>query len=250
MPGLMLSYNGFIMKTSRDEQIVRLVGQFQQLTTDQIQQLLFAEVTDTPVYRALERLCKARYLVKVGRKLIHGVSGGSAPYVYSLGPVGWQHLYTGRYRLKRSVPYPHLLDVADAHVALVKAERAGRIQIAKVKVESAASVTVGGQLLRPDLFVRYKSGSKKFSLWIECDRATEHRGQMAAMLDRYRQALLNFDGEVDPFPYIVVLVRTDLVPVRERVNELRRLVSKMPEERARALFRIDTLDSFPQDYLL
>lgn len=237
------------MKTTRDEQIIRLVGQFQQLTSHQIKQLVFHDVSDTPRDRALERLCDDRYLVRVGRKLIRDLRGGSGAYVYALGRAGWNHLYTGKYRV-RSVPYPHLLDIADAYIALVQAEREGKLEITKIRTEPATSVTIGGQLLKPDLSVRYKvPGKGELSLYLEIDKATEHRGQMAAMFERYRQAFLNYDSDMSVFPLIVVLVRSDLVPEHERIAELRQLIRLIPDE-TKDLFRVDTLDTFPQSWLL
>ena len=249
--GLFTLYNEFIMKTERDVEILRVVKQFQQATSAQIKQLVFSDVTETPVSRALRRLVESKHLVRVGRKLIQGLEGGSGAYVYSLGRASWPMFYTGRYKVRTAV-YPHMLDIVDAYVALTRQERAGTVQILKVKAEPATSVTVGGQLLKPDLYVKYRivASQRVVSLWLEIDKGTEHRGQMTAMFERYRQAYLNFDDELQVFPLTLVLVRSELRQDDERVDELRRLLRRIPDDETRALFRVEKLDDFPQAWML
>lgn len=238
------------MRSTRDFEVLRIVNRFGQLTSHQINELIFNDVTDTPCDTALLRLTKSKHLTRVGRVLVPSdARGGSGAYVYSLGNAGWPLLRSGRYRV-RSTPYPHMTDIADAYIQLLREERKGNIRILKYKVEQGR--TVGGQLLNPDLYVKYYAFTKEreVSLWLEVDRDQEHRGQMAAMYERYRQAYLGFDDELEVFPLVVTLVRSDWRPVSERVQELKRLISRIPDDGTQGLFRIELLKDFPQPWMM
>lgn len=250
--GLLYMYNEFIMlKTPRDLEILKLVGRFGQLKTSQISDILFADRFHTRAKDVLKRLYDSKLLIRIDHTLVTVERGGSGEYVYALGRAGWQQVYTGRYRVKQTI-YPHTLDIADAYVKLLKAQRSGLLDGLVFKPESLASVTVGGQLLKPDAYVRYTVGGMQVAYWLEVDKGTEHLTQIAGLIERYRQAYLNYDEAVDTHQFIGIVLQVACEPrkAERRVNELVGILNRVPEAPMKAFFKVGLFETFPQASLL
>lgn len=239
-----------MLRTPRDLEILQLVGKFGQLTTTQINSLIFhSNRSDSPCDAVLLRLYRGKHLIRLGRTLVTVKRGGSGEYVYALGRAGWPLVYTGRYRVKTTI-YQHTLDIVDAYIRLVEAERAGRLVLEKFNPEKSASVTIGGQLLQPDAFVRYSVDGRRSSFFLEVDKGSEHKQQLAAMFERYRSAWLNYDESDHEFGGILTLVSMPPKRASERVQELNRILDRLPDDGSRGLFRVETLDGFPQGWMV
>ena len=145
--------------------------------------------------RVLARLHQQRIVTHLDRR-VGGVRAGSASYVWTLGPVGDRMLRRrqGEDRSRRRVYEPsatfldHTLAVADAHVALLQAERDGVLELVTVEIEPACWRTylgAAGQTvtLRPDMYVVTAAGEFEDSWFIEVDRGTEH---LPTLLDKCR----------------------------------------------------------------
>ena len=252
--GLLNLYNKFIMlRTPRDLEILKLVGRFGQLTTSQINDIIFADRFHTRCKDVLKRLSSpdSKMLIRIGRTQVSVERGGSGEYVYALGRAGWQEVYTGRYRVKQTI-YQHTLDIADAYVKLLQAQRSGLLDSLVFKPESLASVTVGGQLLKPDAYVRYKVNGREIAYWLEVDKATEHLSQIAGLIEGYRQAYLGYDESVDSHQFVGIVFQVACEPrkAERRVDELVRIVKRVPELPVQGFFRVGLLETFPQASLL
>ncbi|THG30692.1 replication-relaxation family protein [Naasia lichenicola] len=230
----------------RDKAIVLSVGRFGQLASSHVRSLLFADnASQTPLDRAFTRLLRDKYLVRIERKMIGGSGAGSGQYVYQLGPTGWELCgREGRYFPLRSVSY-HALAVADAFVALNKAEQDQRLTIERYDVEDDAHRFIAGTRLTPDLFVRIGRPNKpSFALWIEVDLGTERQRQIADKLDRYWTAYQHATtAHLDVYPPVLFLV-----PDRLREEQIADTIRRQPAE-SHALFRVALQSNFP-DILL
>ena len=78
--------------------------------------------------RVLARLTDERLLARLQRR-VGGVRAGSASFVYALGPIGRRLLdERHRYTEPSQLFLDHTLAVADAHIAIVQADRDGRLE--------------------------------------------------------------------------------------------------------------------------
>ena len=101
---------------ARDLEVIRLVGNFSQLTSTHISMVIFGELASkTPAKRVLARLTRDKYLHRLNRRLPGGSKGGSPLFVYTLGPEAWKLYTRSTWRPMTSVNY-HTLAIADAYV--------------------------------------------------------------------------------------------------------------------------------------
>src|SRR5260370_259196 len=82
--------------SQRDLEILRIVSEHRFLSARQIEALLFHEHASGDAgarvcRRVLARLTRDRILIRLQRR-VGGVRGGSASFVYAVGPVGWRLL--------------------------------------------------------------------------------------------------------------------------------------------------------------
>lgn len=172
--------------SDRELGIVFMLGQHRCLSAPQIEEFLFSEhatrLTGARISRrVLARLTEARVLARLERRAIGGVYAGSASYLYTLGPAGWRLLgeeSRSRSREPSETFLDHTLAIGDVHLALVRAERQGEIELVQVEVEHSCwrrYTGSGGALekLRPDLYVVTASGDYEHCWFIEVDLATE-----------------------------------------------------------------------------
>lgn len=239
------SFNVFMNISPRDVRILRMVGRFGLVTSEQIRVIEFAENrSKSPSSAVLLRLTNAGLLRRLSPRTVGGWSGGSGQYVYQLGSKGWAFLRReGRYTPLRSIDM-HRIAIAETYVQTVEAERAGHIRINEVVTEPDCHQVAGGVLLTPDLYIfaDVRAAQARRRIWVEVDMATERRKQITDKLARYRHAYRAWADEFpgQPFPR-VVFVAVD----EERERELNSIIREMPES-ARQLFAVMTAESFPQ----
>jgi len=227
----------------RDKQIVASFGQFRQLTSAHLDVMHFHDVTETPKYRAINRLLERHLIALVpwpGR-MRGGVGGGSAYNVYQLGSMGRKLL--GRSGRPMTAVNPHTLGIADAFCEILEYAHKGRIEIFEYRTEPNSWWDVNGVIVRPDLDVRYNDVWRREGghVFIEYDRASEHDRIIRAKLDDYIAAYNSIDGDdenVPPFP-LVVFVAEDA----PRAKELQKLVDERSEH-DRELFLVSTVTEF------
>jgi hypothetical protein len=226
----------------RNRRIVHLVARYGQASSKQIKLLLFHDVSQTPVDRALARLVASQYLTRLERRIVGGARGGSGQYVYGLGRRGSFMFYTGKFSPPRSIRY-HSLAIVDSVVTFKEAEREGKLGIIGIASEPDAWRRIGRDELRPDLLVELDRRGRRVKLFVEVDMGSESQGQVRAKLERYNRARDNADAEVWPRFPLTLWVAVD----SEREAELKWLVSQMPE-RDRELFIVTTLSGL-SDFL-
>ena len=193
------------------------------------------------MYRTLNRLVDAKYLVRVPRRTIGGNGAGSGQYVYELGQNGWTFIGgTGQYHPRRTVHY-HTVAIPDVFIELVKLQRLGRIEIKGYAAEPDSHVTIEGVKVRPDLYVEIADNHKREdqAYWFEIDMGTERQKAIAEKLEAYVRAADHADDETVPiFPLVVFIAPDDI-----RTRELQWFIDKLPEDK-RDLFFVSTQQEF------
>jgi len=181
--------------SQRDLAVLDSVAEHRFLTAAQIACLHFSEHATKQsaarvTRRVLARLTAARALARIARR-IGGVRAGSASFVYTLGPVG-RRLLDRSYRASEpsALFLDHTLAVADAHVQLVEAARAGSFELLEVQIEPKAWRRFTGsggarEILRPDLYAVTATGDYEHLWFVEVDRGTESPAALSRKLQAY-----------------------------------------------------------------
>lgn len=184
--------------SERDLAILRSVHDLHFLSARQLERLHFPPTSHTPLgavrscRRVLARLVDCRGLIRLERR-IGGVRGGSASFIYSLGPVGQRLLADEAPRRRRHEPgltfLTHTLAVAELVVQLVEAARADRLVLLDCQTEPACWRRYLGphgnrEVLKPDLRLTIGTAAFEHHWFVEIDLATEHR---PAVLRKCRQ---------------------------------------------------------------
>lgn len=225
----------------RDHSVITFVARFKQLTTTQINELAFADLSSPmPCHRTLHRLLDRAYVVRLEHRLVGGQRGGSGQYVYQLGREGHRQFSEGKYAPWTTISL-HTLAIADAYLAVVRLERAGVLTINEYQTEPDCHEATGRYQLKPDLYLdttRVVNG-ERLLVWFEVDRGTERPIRIRTKLERYWNAFNETTTEKWPhWPVIVWLAHSD-----ERAEELRKILAQGPKE-AKSMFRVMTLDDF------
>lgn len=226
------------------------------LTTRQIEALHFAD-RPTPLAaaraarRLLTRLHELRVLDRLARR-VGGIRAGSAAYVWTLGPTGDRLLRQtsgdgGRRRFHEpSVTFlRHTLAVADTHVALVQAERAGVLELVGVELEPHCWRTFLGpsgtaETLRPDLSMITGHDAYEVCWFVEVDLGTESLPTLVRkcqQYDAYRRSGLE-QQRAGTFPLVVWIV-----PGTARRDKLTAAIARARGLRDN-LFRVVVSDDF------
>jgi hypothetical protein len=231
----------------RDLAVVHSVRRHRFLTARQIEQLHFVdhvsgEAGARVCRRVLARLTSRRVLRRLQRR-IGGVRAGSASFVYALGPVGWRVLDEDRRRVTEPSPLflDHALAVADAHVRLVAAERAGDLELLSVEVEPTCwrrFVGAGGarMTVKPDLSIVTAAGAFEDCWFLEIDRGSESPAAMARKCRTYEAYWqTGFEQErTGTFPLVLWVA-----PDEKRGKRVQRVISETRNLK-RDLFRVTT----------
>jgi hypothetical protein len=213
--------------SARDWQVLAGVAANRYLTTRQVEGFWFdghasALSGARLCRRVLHRLSELRVLVHLERR-IGGARAGSASYVWQVGPVGDRLLRDGVARARRRQREPgllfldHCLAVADAHLALVRAHRAGELELVEVQTEPDCwrpFTGLGGArlVLQPDLYVVTGDPADRayVNRWfVEVDRGTEQLPRLHEKCKRYEAARRVGAGQAadEGFPLVVWVMR-------------------------------------------
>jgi hypothetical protein len=203
--------------------------------------------------RVLRRLHDLHVIAHLERR-IGGVRAGSASYVWRVGPVGDRLLRESSARPRRRQREPgrmfldHCLSVAAAHLALVRAHRAGQLELVQVQTEPECwrpYTGLGGArlVLQPDLYV--ETGDPDDAAFVNCwfvevDRGTENPARLLGKCERYETYRRTGTEQTDAggFPLVVWVMRED--------RHAERLVAAIQRD-ARLddrLYRVTTADHF------
>lgn len=227
----------------RDHLVLVVLSRFTQLSTPQINALVFHEATSRfPCDKVLRRLRESGMIETVDQPNVGGRRGGRSETIYQLGKHGYPMFFTGKRKIQRVIRY-HALAVADVYVQVKQAEQDGWLGVLDWQVEADAWVNVAGADIRPDLYleVDHLESKIKYYYWCEIDLGGERQRQIIEKLERYIYAYEHSDDYPHPvFPQVVWLVTS---PERER--ELKQIISRMKNPPDR-LFIVAQLDSFPQ----
>lgn len=187
--------------SSRDREIVELVGRFGVVSGRQVERLFFTAASEAAsnarlARRSLARLTERRVLARLERR-IGGVRAGSAGSVYRVGAVGDRLLrfWRGEGGRGRAAREPgrlfvrHTLAVTETYIRLREAEREGALELLAFDPEPASwrpfAGAGGRQVLKPDVFARFGLGEYEDRYFIEIDCGTEGRGALAAKCRTY-----------------------------------------------------------------
>jgi hypothetical protein len=189
--------------SDRDRAIVDTLDQLRVATTRQLRRLHFADLTPASAARqtpkVLRRLTAQRVVTQLDRQL-GGVRAGSAATVWALDVAG-QRLAaaTGPAGGPMRRPWTpglafvaHRLAVSELYVELVEAERAGGCRLLEFAAEPLSwrhfSAPYGGTaILKPDAFVRLRTGDYERGAFVEVDRATESAAVLRRKCCVYRR---------------------------------------------------------------
>ncbi|BDT94158.1 hypothetical protein IFM12275_41340 [Nocardia sputorum] len=177
--------------SERDWAILRSVAEHRFLTVRHIQTLHFGDLTPgsgrRKAQRALAKLRRLRVLDSLTQR-VGGLSAGSDGLVHFVDDIGQRLLRREsgtvarrRFHAPTERFLDHQLGIADAHVALVEANRQGQLELLKCEIEPAAwrdYVGMGGArlTLKPDLYAETASppGNEYVdAAFIEVDKGTE-----------------------------------------------------------------------------
>lgn len=238
--------------SERDLAVIRSVHEHRFLIASQIEALHFADHATADAgaricRRVLARLATERLLTRLHRR-VGGVRAGSASFVYALGPIGRRLLGEER-RLTEPSPLflDHTLAVAEAHIELVRAERAGRLELVEVEVEPACWRRYTGpggatEVLRPDLYVITRHGEFEDCWFVEIDRGTESPAAIGRKCRAY-QASWGTGREQEQhgaFPRVLWVAPDE--PRARRIEKVIRGARNLKRE----LFRTTTAESFTE----
>ena len=236
---------------ARDRKMVETVERLRLVSGRQLERLFFADVPVAAsrarmARRALAGLVEAGVLGRLERR-IGGVRAGAAGHVYYLTARGqrllayWQGdgLVRGRNPYEPSALFVrHTLAVAEVYVALVEADRAGRLELLSFDSEPACwrpfpGIGGGRQVLKPDALARVADGDYETRAWLEVDCGTEGR---AALLRKCRTYLAyhHSGGETERFPKVIWITTT-----HQRAGLLAEVCGSLPAD-AWHLFAVTT----------
>lgn len=214
-------------------------------TADQLERLVFADVTRRQARATLASMTRRRFLARLPRT-VGGLAAGSAGFVYVRDVAG---LRLGPLSGRRPVrPWPvggpflaHSLAISELFVALMTRTKGGPIHLLDFRSEPACwrpfAGPGGGQVvLKPDAEVVVADDQFEDRYFVEVDRATESRVTLQRKLSRYVDYWRTGREQArsDVFPKVLWVV-----PDEKRVAQLVDLFGQQPVE-AWPLFAVTT----------
>lgn len=233
--------------SERDLAVIRSVQQHRFLMTRHIEELHFShhstgEAGARVCRRVLTRLTKDRLLNRLRRR-VGGVRAGSASFVYALGPIGRRLIDTKRRRSTEPSPLflDHTLAIADAHLALVRADRDARLELLDIEIEPTSwrgfiGVHGAREAVKPDLFASTAVGAYEDCWFMEIDRGTQSPAAITRKCRSYSSYWrTGFEQERRGVFPLVLLVAPDDVRAKRLVG-----VISGTRNLKRDLFRVTT----------
>lgn len=206
----------------RDRACLRLLDRCESVTAEQL--ALLVHPTRRTALRRLRRLWRLGLLERA--PLLP--ERGGIPMAYRLSRRGRSRLGVTDARVRSAAHLRHALDTVDVVCALLEWSRRrededGAEPLVQAWLPESMTAGVLAPRLRPDSILALQADPMSGVLCVEVDEATEKAAAIRAKLDAYDAAL---DGRVG---WHVVWV----VPSRDRVDWLRRLVAHEPPRRLR-----------------
>lgn len=241
--------------SARDWQVLKVVDAHRYLTTRQVEGYCFHDHATTltaarVARRVLRRLASLRVLVHLDRR-VGGVRAGSASFVWQIGPVGDRLLREADSSARRRQHEPgrlfldHCIAVADAHLALVRAHRAGTLELLDAQTEPDCWRTYSGLggarlILQPDLYVVTGVGEYEDHWFVELDRGTEHPKRLLAKCAKYQDYRRSGSEQTEhgSFPLVVWIM-----PGPAQADRLRTAI-RADRDLDERLFRVTTAAQF------
>jgi hypothetical protein len=247
----------------RERQIVETVARLSLMSGRQLRQLFFDQpdhdyssapspTRERVARRVLAELVEQRVLARLEHRRRGGEGGGSASWVYALGPAGprliayWagEGLPRSRSTYEPSIAWTaHTLAVSDLYVRLKLAERAGQVELLSFDAEPACwrrYTRLAGMAgcLKPDAFVRLGIDEYEDAFFIEIDMGSERRGQLTRQHHVYVEHFRSGAEQTLHGIYPAVLW---LVPDEKRAELLSDIQRRLPEPNRRP-FMVATFD--------
>ncbi|HEX2903376.1 MAG TPA: replication-relaxation family protein [Jatrophihabitans sp.] len=222
------------------------------LTTTQVSGFLFhahasVESGSRVCRRVLQRLERFRLVERPVRR-VGGLSAGSASSIWMLTSAGHRLRSlrdglgaVGRVREPGERFIRHYLAVADAHLALTTAARAGQFELVRVELEPRCWRPYSGlggssETLKPDLYAVTANGEYEDHWFIEVDRATESLPTLIRQCQQYETYRRSGREQAERglFPRVLWVV-----PDERRADKLDAAL-RLARNLDRQLFRITT----------
>jgi hypothetical protein len=223
-------YHHYMHLSARDRLVLKLLADFGLLTSRQIYELAFSDVSTTMTKRCLRRLL-ASHLITVLDFGPRGEKGGAALNVYRLSRDGLRLCKPSDLYRAKVGNWAHTLAVSEVYVKL----KESNVPIA-YQTEPDCWTTVGTVELHPDMRIGIGVSPHQVPWWVEVDLDTENvnqvRGKLRAVVEAYK---VSGDHGWHNWPCTVWIV-----PDTARMKA----VSKWIDETAYPqLFRVCTLDT-------
>jgi len=242
--------------SERDLAVLDALADHRFLTTRQLQAFSFhthrsSQSAARTCRRVLQRLEGWRLVERLSRR-VGGLQAGSASSVWMLTSSGQQlrNLRSGlgavgRMREPGERFVQHYLAVAETHLALVQADRAGKLELVTAQVEPACWRPYSGlggsaEVLKPDLYAVTASSEFEDHWFIEVDRATESLPTVLRQCQQYEtyRRVGREQAASGLFPFVLLVV-----PDSSRAGKLRSALDAA-RHLDRQLFKITTPDRF------
>jgi hypothetical protein len=212
--------------SGRDRHILSRVSVLRFVRGGQLARLCFADAPERTAREALLRLTRLGLLERLPRP-VGGVRGGSAGYIYRLGPAGQRLIgQTWRTHVPGTLFLAHSLQIAELHTLLVEADRAGSIELIELAGEVGSRRRYGGRrMLRPDSYLRLGVGEYEDDYFIEVDMGTEGSRALTTKLRQYveYQASGREQAEHGIFPKVLWTT-----PDEARAEVIRGCIGRLP----------------------
>jgi hypothetical protein len=211
----------------RDRAVLAGVAEHRFLTTRQIEGFYFTghatpSTSSRICRRVLHRLYSLHIIEQLQRR-VGGIRAGSSSYTWCVGPAGdrWLRAQSGegvrrRFEEPSTTFLGHTLAVAETHLRLVQADRAGALELIEVELEPATwrrytGSSGTGEILRPDLYVVIGDGDTEYCTFLEVDRDTESVPVVLRACRRYEayRATGLEQAASGTFPRVLWLVPSD-----------------------------------------